>query len=264
MRQGMFSVVIPTLNEGSMLAMTTNSILTQTDYPDYEVVVVDDGSTDGSTHFYRRYPNARIRVVQTSGQGVARARNLGAQHAHGEFVVFLDGHCRVAPNWLSAFADALSAPDVALVGPCFTRLETPRPRGCGMFWADLSLDPNWFEPVEDGGSYAVPLTTGACQAFRKSTFVALGRYDDGFTRWGFEDVEICLRAWLLGYRVLVHPGVTVAHYFRESRGYEVDDIEVTYNFLRMLHLHLSAPRIRRNLAGAWRKPKCAGCSRPHF
>ncbi len=70
-------------------------------------------------------------------------------------------------------------------------------------------------------------------------------YDAGFTRWGFEDVEMCLRTWLLGYRVAVQPDVTVAHYFREARdNYEVDDAAVTYNFLRMVYLHFSPTRIQ--------------------
>jgi len=249
MQEGMFSIVIPTLNEGTMLAMTTNSILTQTRHPHYEIIVVDDGSNDGSTDFYERYPNPRIRLVRTRHLGVARARNLGAEHAAGEYLVFLDGHCQVSPNWLDGFAEALAPPDVALAGPCFTRLETPHPRGCGMFWADYTLDPNWFEPVDGSGPYAVPLTTGACQAFRRHNFLAVGRYESGFTRWGFEDTEMCLRAWLLGYRVVVSPGITVAHHFRESRAYEVDDVDVTYNFLRMLHLHFSQARIRRILKG---------------
>jgi glycosyltransferase involved in cell wall biosynthesis len=251
---GKFSIVIPTLNEGSLLAMTTNSILGRTRYPDYEIIVVDDGSTDGSTELYEQYPNPRIRLLRGGGLGVANARNLGAAHAAGVFVVFLDGHCTVSPNWLDGFAAALAPPGIAVAGPCFTRLHEPQPRGCGMFWSDYTLDPNWFEPVDGNGPYEVPLTTGACQAFRRATFMALGRYEAGFTRWGFEDVEICLRAWLLGYRIVVNPEVTVAHHFRESRGYDVDDLEVTYNFLRMLHMHFAPARIRRVLQALGANP----------
>jgi len=247
MRPGMFSIVIPTLNEGTMLAMTTNSILAQTRYQDYEIIVVDDGSTDGSTDHYERYPNPHIRLLRTSGRGVARARNLGADHADGEFLVFLDAHCRISPNWLDGLGGILSLPSTGVAGPCFTRLEAPHPRGCGMFWADASLDQHWFEARDGHGPYAVPLTTGACQAFRTEAFHGLGRYDDGFTRWGSEDVEICLRSWLLGYRVVVDPAVCIAHHFREARGYEVDDIDVASNFVRMLYLHFSAPRIQQVL-----------------
>jgi glycosyltransferase involved in cell wall biosynthesis len=241
---GRFSVVIPTLNEGTLLAMTTNSVLTQTRWPDFEIIVVDDGSTDGSTGPYERYPNPRVRLVRGGGLGVARARNRGAGAASGEYLVFLDGHCRVSPGWLDGLAEALDAPDVAVAGPSFSQLNEPQPRGCGMFWANPALDQHWYTPLDGEPPYEVPLTTGACQAFRREVFDRLGGYDDGFTRWGSEDVEICLRGWLAGGRVVVHPAITVAHHFRESRNYDVDDVEITYNFLRMLYLHFTPPRIR--------------------
>ena len=73
---GRFSVVIPTLNEGALLPMTTNSVLSQAHGHDVEVIVVDDGSTDGSTDVYTRYLNPAVRLVRGGGLGVARARIL--------------------------------------------------------------------------------------------------------------------------------------------------------------------------------------------
>jgi|SoiMethySBSTD1v2_1073268.scaffolds.fasta_scaffold30066_6 glycosyltransferase involved in cell wall biosynthesis len=251
-----FSVVLPTLNEGAMLAMTVDSIVAERCDADagYEIIVVDDGSSDGSTASLKAQRRPEVKVVSGGGLGVARARNLGASRARGEYVVFMDAHCRVSPGWLESFADLLSVAEVGLAGPSFTKLETPLPRGCGMYWADYTLDPCWFEPL-DGEVYIVPLTTGACQAFRRDTFEALGRYDERFTRWGFEDVEMCLRAWLLGYHVAVHPAVTIAHFFREERdNYEVDDVAVTYNFLRMVYLHFSPTRIQKVLHAAAGNP----------
>jgi glycosyltransferase involved in cell wall biosynthesis len=242
---GRVSVVIPTLNEGALLGMTIDSIRDQTRYQNWEILIVDDGSTDGSIEAFRD-ADARVRVIDGRGVGVARARNLGARHASGKYLVFIDAHCRVSADWLDALVEALAPMDVGLVGPTFTRLEEPEPRGCGMVWKDATLDPAWFEPADDR-PYAVPLTTGACQAFRRRTFEAVGGYEHGFTRWGFEDVEICVRAWLLGYRVVADPRAVVAHYFRESRNYEVNDADITMNFLRMIHMHFTPPRIRRVL-----------------
>ena len=240
-----FSIILPSLNEGAMLSMTVESIAQHSSDIAHEVLVVDDGSTDGSVDRLRLAHHQGVRVIRGGRLGVARARNLGARHARGAHLIFMDAHCRVCSGWLEIFADLLADPRVGLAGPSFTKLETPVPSGCGMYWADYSLDPCWFETPSISDSYLVPLTTGACQAFRRETFDALGRYDAGFTRWGFEDVEMCLRTWLLGYSVAVHPAVTVAHYFREARdNYEVDDAEVTYNFLRMVYLHFSPTRIQ--------------------
>lgn len=245
-KDGLVSIIIPTRNEGEMLHMTIESILDTTSGDDFEVIVVDDGSTDGSCTRYSR-PGSGVRVVTTSGVGVPRARNLGADHALGEVLVFLDAHCRVSPNAFDLLRRGLEAPGVAVMGPTFTRLEQPEPKGCGMKWRNHRLETVWFRPQSSQRPYAVPFTPGGCQAFRQSVFNAIGRFDEGFGQWGFQDIEICLRAWLLGYRVMVTANAVVAHHFRDARGFEVADETVVYSFLRLIHLHFSPSRIRRCL-----------------
>ena len=142
---------------------------------------------------------------------------------------------------------ALQNRQVGPIGPTFTQLHEPKPRGCGVAWIDHGMDTTWYEPMDVDRAYDIPLTIGACQAFRTGTFHSMGRDEEGFASWDSEDLEICLRAWLLGYRVLGDPVATVAHCFRDERNYEVDDHDVNYNALRMLFLHFSAPRIRRIL-----------------
>jgi GT2 family glycosyltransferase len=249
MAERLFSVVIPTCNEGDMLRMTVDSIIERTTYPAFEIVIVDDGSTDGSCDAYRT-PGAadgRTRVVDAGGVGIPRARNLGEEHARGDLVVFLDAHCRVSANWLDLFAAALRRRNTAIVGPTFTRLEQAEPKGCGMTWLNHKLEKTWFVPEPTDRPYAVPITPGGCQAFRRDTFQAIGRFDEGFTKFGFQDVEICLRAWLLGYRVMVNPAVEIAHHFRTERNYRVDDSGIVYNFLRLIHTHFDPARVRRCL-----------------
>ena len=205
-----------------MLRMTVESITACTTYPEFEIVIVDDGSTDGSCDVYRAgTAGDRTRVVDGGGGGIPRARNLGEEHASGAYVVFLDAHCRVSANWLDLFAEALRRRDTAIVGPTFTRLEQAEPKGCGMTWLNHKLEKTWFVPLPTDKPYEVPITPGGCQAFRRDTFRTIGRFDEGFTKFGFQDVEICLRAWLLGYRVLVNPAVEIAHHFRTERNYQV-------------------------------------------
>jgi GT2 family glycosyltransferase len=249
MADRLFSVVIPTCNEGDMLRMTVESILDRTTYPAFEIVIVDDGSTDGSCDPYRTpgTPDSRTRVVDAGGVGIPRARNFGEEHARGAYVVFLDAHCRVSPGWLDVFAKALGRRDTAIMGPTFTRLEEAEPKGCGMTWLNHKLEKTWIVPAPTKGPYDVPITPGGCQAFRRDTFRAIGRFDEGFTKFGFQDVEICLRAWLLGYRVKVDPAAEIAHHFRTERSYQVEDSGIVYNFLRLIHTHFDPARIRRCL-----------------
>lgn len=239
-------MVIPTCNEGDLVAMTVESVLASAGELPFEVVVVDDGSTDGCCDPFRSGSHP-VRLVEAGGLGVARARNHGAAFAGGEMLVFLDAHCTVDVGWLDRLAAGMRRPDVALVSPVFTPLGEEEPRGAGMGWQDALLDAFWYEPVPGAQRpYDVPLACGACQAFPAETFAALGRFDEGCTRWGFEDHEIALRCWALGYRVVVHPQVTVAHLFRTERSnYDVDDDAVLYNFLRMATLHLSDTRVER-------------------
>jgi GT2 family glycosyltransferase len=237
------SVVVATRNEGAMLHETVRSVLEETAYPHLEVVVVDDGSTDGSC---AGLDGGRVRVVRGEQLGAPRARNLGAAHAQGEYLIFLDAHCRVSPNWLHALVAALEPPDVAIAGPGITSLREPGRRGCGMTWVSATLETAWIEP-QQSTPYEVPFVPGGCQAYRASTFELVGRFDEGMTIWGFEDIEISLRAWLLGYRLMGAPGTTVAHDFREQRAFDVPDFGVLFNYLRLVHLHFAPWRVERAL-----------------
>lgn len=224
-----------------MLHRTVASVLDDSAHRHVEVLVVDDGSTDGSCDRLR--PDGRLRLLRGRELGAPLARNLGAAHARGDYLMFLDAHCDVSPGWLDALMEALAPADVAIASPAFTRLEAPEPRGCGMTWINARLETAWIEPPDHGRPAEVPFAPGGCQAFRAETFRRVGRFDDGMTRWGFEDIEISLRAWLLGYRVMGAPMATVAHHFRERRGFDVPDLGVLFNYLRMVHLHFAPWRI---------------------
>lgn len=240
------SVVIPTCNEGEMLDMTVRSVLSSETRLDLEIVIVDDGSVDGSCDRFRGDRVPRVRVVDGGGLGVARARNFGAQHSAGEMIVFLDAHCEVSQHWLDELAAPMAEPDVAIVSPAFTRLRETSPVGLGMGWGTQRLDLMWFTPVENAeNAYEIPLAPGGCQAFPAATFRAIGMFDDGFARWGSEDIEISLRAWMLGYRVVGQPRARVAHWFRDIRAFEVEESDVAFNLLRMVRLHFTEPRLSR-------------------
>ena len=94
-----YSVVIPLYNKEHYIASTLRSVLTQT-FPDYEVIVVDDGSTDNSLQACKTVQSDKIRIVQQANQGVSAARNKGIELAAGEYICFLDADDTWHPDYL--------------------------------------------------------------------------------------------------------------------------------------------------------------------
>jgi len=243
------SVVIPAFNEGENLVDTVRCVLENTVYPDFEIVVVDDSSTDGSgdrlSHLFGS--DSRVGLVRANCVGVAKARNHGAMCACGKILIFLDGHCYTPPNWMDELIEPLADMRVGMVGPAIGNMRYGSDvRGWGMTWRDASLEIEWLEQRENT-PYPVPFLCGACQAVRKADLERLGYYEAGMTRWGSEDQELCLRYWLMGYDVLVQPQSVIYHVFRDSKRREVQVQEVIYNRLRMALLHFSDERVSRVL-----------------
>jgi GT2 family glycosyltransferase len=103
-----FSVVIPAFNAEATIASSVASVLSQT-YPDLEVVVVDDGSSDKTAAVVARIADARVRLVPQPNRGVSAARNAGIAAARGRYVSFLDSDDLWLPSYLELAARALAA-----------------------------------------------------------------------------------------------------------------------------------------------------------
>lgn len=110
---GLVSVIIPMYNKEKNIACTIDSVLAQ-DYPWWELVVVDDGSSDGSVSVVERYEDARIRLFRKENGGVSAARNYGLQKATGEYVVYLDADDSLVPSCLSTLLDVMKKYQVAI------------------------------------------------------------------------------------------------------------------------------------------------------
>jgi glycosyltransferase involved in cell wall biosynthesis len=242
---GPVSVVIPACDEGDNLVDTVDCVLRNSGCGDrLEVVVVDDGSTDGAPErALAQHRDDRLRVIRGGGLGVAGARNRGAAAAHGSVLVFLDAHCFVPPGWLVPLVDACLGDGVGLAGPAFSDISSPGMRACGITWGDADLENVWLPCPPEPWPAPVPFHIGACQAVRADAFRDVGCFDAGMGRWGSEDIELCLRMWLLGYAVVGEPRSLVYHLFRRSHPYEVDAAQVVFNKLRMVVAHFDEARL---------------------
>jgi glycosyltransferase involved in cell wall biosynthesis len=136
-----FSVIIPLYNKGPYIRSAVRSALNQT-LPPHEVIVIDDGSTDGGADVVADIGDPRIRLVRQANAGVSATRNRGIAMATGDWIVFLDADDWQHPEMLSAFAQAQrSCPAADLIGAGFRRIPP-------MFGADPDAWPvteNFFE-----------------------------------------------------------------------------------------------------------------------
>jgi glycosyltransferase involved in cell wall biosynthesis len=113
------SIVICTKNRQDALETYALPSIQNLDYPNFEVVVVDDASTDGTQDFLRHYQAGAIalKVVRNQrSRGLCHARNVGLSRCSGEFIAFIDDDCAVAPDWLHGLVEAYSDDSIAVVG----------------------------------------------------------------------------------------------------------------------------------------------------
>lgn len=206
-----FSVVIPAWNRAHIIGRTIESCLGQ-DFGDFEIVVVDDGSTDATRDAVARYPDPRIRYVRQENAGASAARNRGAIEARGRYLAFLDSDDEFLSGKLSAFRNAIG--------------DVPDPR---VVW----YSPLWFQRgegnrmVKPARPIAVDETVGdylfaGDGLMQTSTLVVPTdlfrqvRFDPALRV--LEDLDLCLRLEAAGGRFRMVPGPQVVWYDDTSEG----------------------------------------------
>jgi GT2 family glycosyltransferase len=242
------SIIIPAHNEAHRLQETVAAIRETVSIP-HEIVVVNDGSTDGCCDFLG---SQAIHLPRR--QGVAQARNIGASHAKSPILVTLDGHCTPRAGWLELLLDQLHRPGAGIVAPQIRSVEDHSATTFGLTVRDRELGVGWLSRQSDE-PYAIPLAGAACMVMKREFFEKIGRFD-AFRSYGMEDVEICIRCWLLGYSVMMVPGAVIDHWFKKVP-FAVNWHDYLYNRMRTAVLHFDGPRLGRILAALQAKPNFA-------
>lgn len=216
MEEPLVSVVIPVFNRAHTLRRAIESVLIQ-EMDAWELVVVDDGSTDQSTAIPLSYGDPRIRLLRhEANRGAAAARNTGVQAARGRYVAFLDSDDEWLPGKLAAQFAAMEgrvdAPQALCTGFILHREETGR--RCER-WP--RADGSWFETILDG-CYVSP---GSTLMARRDCFAAVGPLDETLAR--LEDWDWLLRCMeRFSFDCLPVMGAVV-HVGRPARAHAVDD-----------------------------------------
>ncbi len=207
------SVIVPMWNGATYIVDCLDAVLSQ-GMAAVELIVVDDGSTDGSAAFVaKRFSTARVLRLE-SNQGFARACNHGLRAASGDLLVLLNQDTRVMAGWLEGLASAAAGTAVGIVGAKALypdgRLQhaggTVDDRGEGAHMGYRQTDDPRFEQPAD-----VDFVTGASLALTRDCLERTGGLDEGFARAYYEDVDLCYRARQQGLRVVYTPRATLIH-----------------------------------------------------
>jgi GT2 family glycosyltransferase len=247
------SIILPVYNEGPRLRQTLVAIRDTTNVT-YEVIAVNDASTDACCDALRADPPLFENLVLVDlprRHGVAQARNLGAERARSPILVAMDAHCIPRPGWLEKLLEELHSPGVGIVAPQIGSIECPAATTFGLTIRDRELGVGWLHRRADK-PYPVPLVGCACMVMTKEFFEAVGRFD-AMRSYGMEDVELCIRCWLLGYSVIMVPDAEVAHWFKKEP-FPVGWHDYLYNRLRTAVLHFDGEPLERILAALRAKP----------
>lgn len=236
------SAVVIALQEGDNLRLTVAQ-LRETLPPASEIIVVDDGSTDGSIDFLEGIcPPARL--LRAGGLGVAGGRNRGASEAHGDILLFIDAHMTLPAGWWRPLVDLLRQPGIAAAAPSVCDVRQTHRKGFGLRITGPELTSEWLGQTA-ATPYPVPVLPGCSLAIRREIFQSLGGFDAGMMRSQGIDNEFCLRLWLLGYECWIDPRIEVVHLFRDRHPYEIRWETVLHNRLRLALIHLDRRRIAR-------------------
>jgi GT2 family glycosyltransferase len=212
----MISAIVCSYN-GARTIRDTLEWLGKLEYPSYEVIVVNDGSTDATPDIARRFG---VRVIDTPNRGLSRARNAGLAAAAGEIVAYIDDDAYPDPHWFTYLATAFTTTDHAGIGGP----NIPPPRG-GPIAACVANAPGG--PIHvllsDDVAEHIP---GCNMAFRRDRLQAIGGFDPQFRRAG-DDVDVCwrlqARGWTLGFSasamVWHHRRNSIRAYLRQQIGY---------------------------------------------
>lgn len=248
------SLIIAAHNEGEALAKTVASCVETCAGLDYEIILSDDASDDGSVEeVKRRFP--RVRLVQApQRQGASPAKALGAEQARGDVLVFLDGHTKPEYGAVARLVEGVEElAGTCIVTPRIPALKLERWTNCTRqvghgYRLDLeTFDCGWsalgrMREVREKRKtfYESPALIGCALAVSRELYEKLWGFDRQMRYWGVEDLDFGLKCWLLGHRILHDPDAAVGHRFRTSfDNYSVPTEHVVVNQLRMARKHFT-------------------------
>jgi GT2 family glycosyltransferase len=220
------SIIIVTYNNIALNRLCLESIIRNTAYPNYEIIVVDNNSADGTQDYLLRLAASRSNlkvILNQKNEGFARANNQGINESSGQYIVLLNNDTIVPPAWLTRLIFHLRDERVGLIGPVTNfagneaRIETNY-----RTWAEMENFAAERMRSHDGLIADIKMLAMFCVAFRRQVYEEIGPLDEQFGLGMFEDDDYSLRVKARGYRVVCAADTFVHHFGQASFGKLID------------------------------------------
>jgi GT2 family glycosyltransferase len=208
------SILIPTYNGKELLKECIYSIKRHTEQP-YEIIVIDNGSTDGTLDYCRQEKVSFISLA--SNRGFPTACNKGLRMASGNTLLLLNNDVLVSRNWLKNMMTCLySAEDIGIVGP-LTNYASGRQQ-VNMPFTSLDEMAGQLNEPDAGKWLHTDRIVGLCFLFKRELMEQIGLLDERFSPGHYEDDDYCYRARNAGYKLMIAGDVFIFHHGSASFG----------------------------------------------
>ena len=231
------SIIIPVWNKQELTEQCLTELARVTSGISYEVVIVDNHSTDGTPHFLNQL-SGDIQIIRNNDNfGFAKACNQGARVARGRFLIFLNNDTIPLNNWLTALvAEVTSHPDVGVVGSKLL-YEDDTIQHAGVVFSREGLMPYHLYRCFHRDHPAVnqrrtfQSVTAACMLIRREIFEAAGGFNEEFQN-GFEAVDLCLKVSDKGWQIVYQPLSVLYRLESQTPGHKTHDPASALRFFR--------------------------------
>ncbi len=214
------SIVLVTYNNLNLTIQCVNSILRNTTWPNYQLIVVDNGSEDGTGDYLERLrqevPTAKV-ILNPDNRGFAAANNQGLREADGDILLLLNNDTVVPDGWLDPLVRHLRDPSIGLVGPVTNAVGNEAK--IEVSYTDIQQMQDFsdcYTKAHKGQSFDISMLAMFCVAFRRGILEEVGYLDEAFGIGMFEDDDYSRRVQAAGYRTVCAEDAFIHHYGQAS------------------------------------------------